>query len=480
MGTYRSKILVALLVLASSVGTSCENDSTTTDGSALVVARASLADNVDQVRVTVSGSSLPSAVSKSLALAGSQYSAWIQNLPPGNDYTFTAVAVDDSSNVLLQGSVSRQTIARGRTASITIYLSKGKTAYVSSAPVIDSVSATSLTASYGETLQFQAAAHDADPGDTAQLTFNWTATCGTFKKITNTPGTDLAGSKSSATYAAPAEGQRCSISLLVADPTKHSTVTSLDIVLNKAVGQANIGVVANGAPVLSLLSASPGQLPTGGSTVIQAFASDPDAEAINYSWSSSCPGSFDAKNLDTATFTLAPQSPSTTCTFTVIIDDGKDERGNVKNTSENHLTLAVGEPSVVVSPAFGVGYQSDDSFIDGQTVFFAIQASDPAQGTMTYTWTASAGEAPVPTAPTGLGFDGVVFSAAASWTAPAGLPSTSLVTVTVTATSSASALSTRHTYVLVPRSSVCAMMTGLCPTGRVCDPQNGACIAMPE
>jgi hypothetical protein len=445
-----------------------------------VVARASLVEEVDQVRVTVSGSKLSSAVSKSLALAGSQYSAWIQNLPPGDDYTFTAVAVDGAANVLLQGSVSRQSIARGRTASITIYLTKGKTAYVSSAPVIDSVSATSLTAAYGDTLQFQATAHDADPGDTASLTFNWTSTCGTYKKITNTPGTDLVGSKSMATYVAPTEGQRCSVSLLVSDPAKHSTITSLDIVLKKAVGQATIGVVANGAPVLSLLSASPGQLPTAGSTVIQAFASDPDADPLNFAWSSSCSGTFDSTSLDTAQFTLAPQSPATSCTFTVIIDDGKDERGNVKNTSENHLTLAVGEPSVLVSPAFGVGYQSDDSFTDGQIVSFAVQASDPAQGTMTYTWTASAGAAPTPAAPADLGFDGAVFSAAAAWTAPAGLPSTSLVTVTVTGTSSISSLSAHHTYVMVPRSSVCAIMTGVCPTGQVCNPQDGACIAMPQ
>jgi hypothetical protein len=480
MGTYRSKVLVPFLAIACVVGISCERDSPPTDGSALVVARASLSDNVNQVRVTVSGSKLPSAVSQSLSLSGSQYSAWIQNLPPGNDYTFTAVAVDESANVLLQGSVSRQTIAQGRTASVTIYLSKGKTAYASSAPVIDSVSATSLTASYGDTLQFQAAAHDADPDDTAQLTFNWTATCGTFTKITNTPGTDVVGSKSLAAYMAPTEGQRCSISLLVADAAKHSTVTSLDIVLKEAVGQASIGVLANGAPVLSLLAASPGQLPTGGSTVIQAFASDPDAESLNYAWSTSCPGSFDSTSLDTATFTLAPQSQATSCTFSVFIDDGRDERGNLKNTSENHLTLAVGEPSVVVSPTFGVGYQSDDSFVDGQAVSLAIQASDPAQGTMTYTWTTSAGPTPIPVAPADLGFDRAVFNAAASWVAPAGLPSTSLVAITVTATSSVSSLSARYTYVLVPRSSVCAIMAGVCPTGQVCNPRNGACIAMPE
>lgn len=483
MAQYHSIVSLSLLALTSAIGLSCADDSVVSDGSALVVARASSAGDVDEVRVTVSSSRLATTVSKSLAVAGNQYSAWIQNLPPGDDYTFTAVAVDGSLNVLLQGSVSRQTIARGRTASITIHLNaltKGKPTYASSAPMIDSVSATSLTASYGETLQFQATAHDRDPGDTALLTFQWTATCGEYKKVHSTPGNDVVGAKSLATYTAPLEGQRCTVSLLVTDPAKHSAATSLEIVLKRALGQATIGIVANGAPVVSLLSASPGQLPVGGSTLVQAFASDPDAEALGYTWSSSCPGLFDSTTLDTAKFTLAPESSATSCTFTVIVDDGKDDEGNLRNASHNHLTLAVGEPSIEVSPGFGVGYQSDDSFADGQTVSFAIEAFDPANGPILYTWTASAGAAPATAAPGELGFDGEVFSAAATWTAPAGLPSTSLVTITVTATSSATSLSARYTYVLVPRSSMCASMTGVCPTGHVCDPQNGACIPVPQ
>lgn len=483
MATYRLSVLLPILAVASVLALSCDHASSTTDGSALVVARTSAGDSVNQVRVTVSGSRLASTVSKSLALAGSQYSAWIQSLPPANDYTFTAIALDGSENVVLQGSVSRQTISGGRTASVTIYLNRptrGDPTYVSSAPIIDSVTATSLAASYGDTLQFQATAHDADPGDTGRLTFRWTATCGTYKNIASTPGTDQVASKSLATYVAPAEGQHCTVSLLVADPAKHSAVTSLDIVLKPAAGQANIEIVANGAPVVSLLAASPGQLPIGGSTVVQAFASDPDADAIDYAWSSSCPGSFDSTNQDTARFTLAPLSTATSCTFTVVLDDGKDERGNVKNTSENHLTLAVGEPDLVVPPGFGIAYQSDDSFTDGQTVSFAVEAFDPARGSLSYAWAASAGAAPIATAPAGQGFDGVVFGTAATWTAPAGLPTTSLVTVTVTATSSASSLSARYTYVVVPRSSACALMTGICPAGQVCDPSNGACIAMPR
>ena len=200
MGTYRSKYSTLVLAIASAIGLSCDgHQSGPQTGSAIVVARVSLASGVSGVSVTVSGSKLPTPISKTLAAADSQYSAWIDNLPPSNDYTFTAVALDDSTpqKVLLQGAGSRQVIQNARTASITIYLNAvSSKPYINAAPVIDSVSATSLTASYGETLQFQAMAHDPDSGETAQLAFTWAATCGTLKSIMNTPGDDSFGSRS--------------------------------------------------------------------------------------------------------------------------------------------------------------------------------------------------------------------------------------------------------------------------------------------
>jgi hypothetical protein len=483
MGTDRSTFLATLLTLASALGLACDAESTTPPGSAIVVARLSLASGIDDVHVTVSGSKLPNAISRPLTVAGSQYSAWIDQLPPGGDYTFTAVAMAGSVSpkVLLQGSVSRQQIVGGRTASITIYLNAltDKPSYLGSAPVIDSVAATSLKAAYGETLQFQVTAHDPDPGETALLTFKWAATCGTYRTIVNTPGSDGTGSRSVASYTAPAEGQRCTLSLLVTDPEKHSAATALDIALEVAAGQAAIQIALSGAPVVSLLFAAPGQLPVGGSTVIKAFASDPDGEALDYEWSCSCPGVFDPAGTDTTTFTLAPTSTADSCTFDVVVGDGRDSQGNVKNRIENHLTLAVGTPPLVVSPTFGVTYRSDDTYGDGQSVVLAIEASDPAGGPMTYAWTSSAGPAPVPMAPADLGFDTTVFASAATWTPLPGTAGTSLVIVTVTATSMVSSLSAKYTYVLFPAGSLCGNPTIDCPAGRVCDPQTGGCVTFP-
>jgi len=483
MGTYRSKFLATVLAIASAVVLSCDGGSEPSEGSALIVARLSLASSIGDVRVTVSGSKLPTTVSRPLAVAGSQYSAWIDNLPPAGDYTFTAVATDGSAapKVLLQGSVSRQVISSGRTASVTIYLNAltDKPSYTSSAPVIDSLSATSLTATYGETLQFQVTAHDPDPGETALLAFKWAATCGAFKDVVNTAGSDVKGSKSVANYTAPAEGQRCTVSLLVTDPSKHSAATALDIALKKATGQVNFQIAFSGAPAVSLLFAAPGQLPVGGSTVIKAFASDPDGDALDYSWSSSCPGTFDSLTADTTTFALAPTSTASACTFNVVVGDGKDTQGNIKNRTENHLTLGVGEPTLAVSPGFGVAYRSDDSFSDGKSVIFAVEAFDPAGGPMTYTWTSSTGAALAAAAPTNLGFDGAVFGSAATWTAPQGMAGTSLVTVTVTATSAVSLLSAQYTYVLYPAGSLCVNPTVDCAAGRVCDPQTGGCVVFP-
>jgi hypothetical protein len=213
--------------------------------------------------------------------------------------------------------------------------------------------------------------------------------------------------------------------------------------------------------------------------VIKAFASDPDGDALDYSWSSSCPGTFDSLTADTTTFALAPTSTASACTFDVVVGDGKDTQGNIKNRTENHLTLGVGEPTLAVSPGFGVAYRSDDSFSDGKSVIFAVEAFDPAGGPMTYTWTSSTGAALAAAAPTNLGFDGAVFGSAATWTAPQGMAGTSLVTVTVTATSAVSLLSAQYTYVLYPAGSLCVNPTVDCAAGRVCDPQTGGCVVFP-
>jgi hypothetical protein len=480
MGTYRSKYSTLVLAIASAIGLSCDgHQSGPQTGSAIVVARVSLASGVSGVSVTVSGSKLPTPISKTLAAADSQYSAWIDNLPPSNDYTFTAVALDDSTpqKVLLQGAVSRQVIQNARTASITIYLNAvSSKPYINAAPVIDSVSATSLTASYGETLQFQAMAHDPDSGETAQLAFTWAATCGTLKSIMNTPGDDSFGSRSVTNYTAPSVGQVCTISLLVMDPGKHSTATSLDITVGKSLGQSSIQIAVDGAPVVSLLSATPGQLPTGGSSVLNVFASDPDGDMLDYAWSCSCPGAFDTANLATTTFTLASASSATSCTFSVTVSDGKDAQGNAKNKSENHLTLAVGEPSIVYSPGFGVAYQSSDSFNDGQNVLLAVEAFDPAGSEISYSWTSSTSATPVMSAPADLGFDETPFTSAAVWTAPTGFPTTSMATATVTATSLTSSLSSSYTFVLLPAGSLCVTQSIACPAGQVCDPATSACI----
>jgi hypothetical protein len=197
---------------------------------------------------------------------------------------------------------------------------------------------------------------------------------------------------------------------------------------------------------------------------------------LDYAWSCSCPGAFDTANLATTTFTLASASSATSCTFSVTVSDGKDAQGNAKNKSENHLTLAVGEPSIVYSPGFGVAYQSSDSFNDGQNVLLAVEAFDPAGSEISYSWTSSTSATPVMSAPADLGFDETPFTSAAVWTAPTGFPTTSMATATVTATSLTSSLSSSYTFVLLPAGSLCVTQSIACPAGQVCDPATSACI----
>jgi hypothetical protein len=487
MGTHQSSVeaIVIAIVIATilATGQACNGNDSPATGSAIVVARALQATAVKRVQVNVQGSRLGIPIARELSQVGSQFSTVIGNIPPGNDYAFTASASDASTPpvTLLHGSITGQVITPNHTANVIINLNTATPSLpnVNSSPVVDTISTSSLVAARGEQIRLQTTAHDPDPGETAQLAFSWSATCGTLGGIHNSAGNDVTDSESAAVFTAPNRDANCSILLTVTDPKSASAAISLNIAVRTEAGQIGVATALNSAPIISGLSADPAELVPGQTTNLSVLASDPDGDALDYRWTSSCQGAFALASSSDTVFTLDPSSSVSACTFSVVVGDGFLPAGQSKNRVANHLTLAVGAPTLLGPPRFGVAYQSEDALDDDDVVSLAIAASDPAGGAIGFTWEASAGQAPSAADPASLGFGTGEFASAATWTAPAGASSGPLVTVTVTATGALSSLSSKYAFLLMPAKSACVVQNILCPAGQVCDPAAGRCVDVP-
>jgi hypothetical protein len=477
--TTQTKFLAVILGVMAPIGSACQVPPGPT-GSVVVVARVLQASGIGNVQVTVQGSKLPTAISRTLLQAGNQFSAQIDGLPAATDYTFSASAASAAtpSVVLLHGSVSGQVITNGRTANIIINLNTVTPGqpFKNSAPVIDTVSATSLIAVPGEKIGFQATAHDPDKGETALLVFNWSATCGTIGNPTLTVGSDTTNSKSAAEFTAPDADANCSVTLAVADPRGLTASIALNVAVRVGRGGSDVVLVFDSAPIMLGLFAIPGQLTEGGATALTVVASDPDGDPLNYAWTSACPGTFTPPDAESTTFELEPSPAASSCTFSALVSDGSFPNGQAKNRVANQLTVAVANTVITGPPEFGIAYQSEDVVSDGDVVELAVFVSDPAKGEISLSWTASADPAPVTFDPAAIGLDASTFTTAATWTAPSGAATGDLVIVTVTATSSVSSFSSSYTFLLTPAGSTCATQQIQCPAGQICDPRSGQCV----
>jgi hypothetical protein len=158
-------------------------------------------------------------------------------------------------------------------------------------------------------------AQDVD-GD--QLNFTWSATGGSFS-----------GVGPIVVWKAPPNYGTYTITVTVDDGKGASTQRSLDITVS-----------ANQSPRISSLSANPSGVLYGGSTTVTCIASDPDGDAVRYSWEASG-GSITGVG-DKVTW-IAP-SKGGSYNISVIVSDGKggETTGNVMvtvSTTSNTVTI---------------------------------------------------------------------------------------------------------------------------------------------
>ncbi|HEX7505460.1 MAG TPA: hypothetical protein VF550_01730 [Polyangia bacterium] len=504
MGTNRTTWMAAVLgtvAVAGMMGCHKNANNGAGMGAATINANVKLAiGDIASLTVVVQGGTMPSAITVPLVKKGLQFSALVSDLPVGTNYSFTASAKDASNVELYHGAVTNQTIVNNQTANIVINMNQDApgVAISNSAPVIDSITATTLALAQNGTATINAVAHDPDAGQTALMAWAWATTCGSVSSPVNTTGSDTVKGTSQVVFTAPAADGPCTVNLTVTDANGVlKNVASLTITVNAAasVGSAKITAIPDTYPVISGLNATPVPLNKGVATTLSVTATDADGDALNYAWSSPCTGVFGTATAATTTFTLDSASSATSCDFVVVVNDGNFPDGTAKGgVITNHLTLPVFVPSnnsPTGAPVFGYDYQSQDTISGGDVVKMAIVANQgcAAPGVITLAWTSSDSQVLGSITPASIGLDATLFNpSAASYTAPAGAENGSVVTITVTATCSSSLLTAAHVFTLVPLNSFCsgkpagtdctsvASGSDKCVTAAACN-SAGACVA---
>lgn len=107
-------------------------------------------------------------------------------------------------------------------------------------------------------------------------------------------------------------------------------------------GAVQVAIVINHSPKVSKMTSSSGRVEEGVVITLGAQASDPDQDAIHYTWAGSCPGTFacahrndesevggrnDCEQQDQVVFTADALGSATSCSFEVIASDGRGGYG---------------------------------------------------------------------------------------------------------------------------------------------------------
>jgi hypothetical protein len=436
--------LPSLLVLASALLASCSPSSSDTGSAQFAVSmRQELAASIARVSVTSSAADIPS-VTVNLAPTGSVWGGIIGNIPAGSNRSFLAQAFDSAGTLLFEGSASGVTISANQTTVVAITLQQmnAPPPFENEAPVIDSLVASSTTVPTGGSMTLQATVHDPNPGDT--LFYGWSATAGTFSTPTLL----------SVSWTAPATPGTQTLTFTVTDSAGLSSLISLAVNVTQGGGEgdAQLDISFNSSPLVAALSAAPTQLAVGQTTSVSVSASDPDGDSLSYSWSATCAGSWSNASSSSAQFTPTelPGGACNNCRLTVAVSDGRG--GQTPGTVA--LCVSNTPPVSHVAPVIVRSYRSSDTATAGQMLTYEVDASDPQNSSLTFSWSASTGTLGTPQN-----------SASASrmvWTAPTCVPAGTSASIVATVTN-AYGLSTARTFGVtgVP---ACAV-SGWAPTG---------------
>ena len=215
-------------------------------------------------------------------------------------------------------------------------------------PVISSLVAENMQLYPSGNTEIQCIAQDADVD---QLDFIWACTGGGFS-----------GAGPIVIWKAPPDYGTYTITVTVEDGKGGSAQRSLDITVG-----------ANQSPAISSLVADPSGLLYGGRTTITCIATDPDGDAVSYSWSAS-EGSI--SGVGNKVTWVAPNKGGN-FNVTVILSDGKggETTGNIM------VTVAAAAMTVTITPvAQETGTVRSDGATDNSRTLAGDDDNDPDRG----------------------------------------------------------------------------------------------------
>ncbi|WP_395833011.1 kelch repeat-containing protein [Cystobacter fuscus] len=371
--------LMLALTVALLAGCSASSSETGSARFAVAVPQA-LSSEIARVSVTSSASDIPS-VTVELAPTRGIWGGTLGNIPAGVHRSFLAQAFDASGLLLFQGAASGVTLAENQTTLVVITLQEVNPppAFDNEAPLIDFLEASAISVPAGGSLSLVASAHDPNPGDL--LSYDWTATAGSFSSP----------SKASTSWTAPASTGIQTLTLTVTDSRGLSSrvVLAIQVSRNGGMAEAQLSIAFNSSPRVASLTASPTRLPVGQTTSVSVSASDPDGDSLSYAWSASCAGSWTHASSSSAQFTpsLLPAGACNNCRLTVSVSDG---HGGL-NTGTVALCISNTPPSQSFPPEILRTYRSSDSATPGQVLTYEVVASDPQGSALSFYWEASTG-----------------------------------------------------------------------------------------
>lgn len=362
-----------------------------------VSAQALSGADVTKITVTISGAGITPDIVQDLVQSNGQWGGIIGGVPAGSNRTVLADAYDAADTKIYSGQVTGVTVTSGVTAAVIIVL-QDQTApdpFTNSAPRITGLLASASQVEPGQTVDLTLTAVDAD-GD--PLTYVWTSPAGSF----------AGGGTATPTWTAPGAEGDDTLSVSVTDGKGGQAGISLTIAVFSAEGGVGVSVSFNTWPVVSQVTATPGQVDVGQTSVLDVQAVDGDGDALTYAWSDSgCGGSFNNAAVKSPVWTApAVIPPGGACALVVTVSDGNG--GNTTGT----LNVNVGLPVVPnASPVIDQTFQSTATVAAGGTVVFQVQAHDPEGAAVSFAWSALEGGlgAPVTGATTSQ----------VTWTAPA-------------------------------------------------------------
>jgi hypothetical protein len=219
-------------------------------------------------------------------------------------------------------------------------------------PVISDARISPLPVVLGQAVDLGVTATDSD-GD--NLGYAWTSTCGgTFDNAASTSPVFTLTSFPTSLY--------CTFMVVVSDGLGGQAVTTV------------VGM-ADHLPVISATTLSPVEIILGQPTMLAATVTDSDGDALTFSWSRSCQGSFDDSTSLTPAFTLSGKPVSGHCSFTVTVTDARGGQATASVTGQ------VGSPPEITDMQVG-----PLPLLAGHPSQLSVAATDADSDPLTYTW----------------------------------------------------------------------------------------------